>query len=148
MTYRIAAVALLVAGCATTPAPPPTPEQKPEPPPVVAPTPSKETIAVAGLMDTARSEAAAGNLAAAAASLERALRIEPRNPRLWHELARVRLKQGQHAQAENVAARSNSWAGDDKALRAENWRLIAETRRARGDTEGAQAAIEQAGASR
>ena len=50
---------------------------------------------------------------AAAASIERALRIEPRNPRLWQELARVRLKQGQYAQAENVAARSNSWAGDD-----------------------------------
>ena len=95
-------------------------------------------------MDSARAEAAAGNLAGAAASLERALRIEPRNPRLWHELARVRLKQGQHAQAESVAARSNSWAGEDKALRAENWRLIAESRRARGDADGAQAALEQA----
>ena len=93
-------------------------------------------------MDSARAEAASGNLAGAAASLERALRIEPRNPRLWHELARVRLKQGQYAQAENVAARSNSWAGDDKALRAENWRLIAQSREARGDAEGAKAALE------
>lgn len=99
---------------------------------------------MAGLMDSARADAAAGNLTNAAASLERALRIEPRNPRLWQELARVRLKQGQYAQAESVAARSNSWAGDDKGLRAENWRLIAEARRARGDTEGAQAALEQA----
>jgi Tfp pilus assembly protein PilF len=96
-------------------------------------------------MDSARAEYAAGNFPSAAASLERALRIEPRNPRLWHELARVRLKQGQYAQAESVAARSNSWAADDKALRAENWRLIAESRRARGDTEGAQAALEAAG---
>jgi len=99
---------------------------------------------VAGLMDSARADAAAGNLTSAAASLERALRIEPRNPRLWHELARVRLKQGQYAQAESVAARSNSWAADDRGLRAENWRLIAEARRARGDAEGAQAALEQA----
>jgi cytochrome c-type biogenesis protein CcmH/NrfG len=93
-------------------------------------------------METARADAASGNIAGAAASLERALRIEPRNARLWHELARVRLKQGEYAQAESVAARSNSWAGEDRALRAENWRLIAESRRARGDTEGAQKALE------
>jgi Tfp pilus assembly protein PilF len=142
----LALLAVLLAGCATQP---PAPEQAPEQPPVVpAIPPRQENIAIAGLMDSARAEAAAGNLAGAAASLERALRIEARNPRLWHELARVRLKQGQHAQAESVAARSNSWAGEDRALRAENWRLIAEARRARGDTEGAQAALEQAGASR
>ena len=132
---------LLLAGCAA-PEQQPTPEA---PPPVVpAPAPHKENVAIAGLMDSARSDAASGNLAGAAASLERALRIEPRNPRLWHELARVRLKQGQFAQAESVAARSNSWAGDDRSLRAENWRLIAESRRARGDNDGAQAALEAA----
>jgi len=136
-------LAVLLAGCATPPRPPPEAEPKPEAPPVAAPTP-KENIAIAGLMDSARTEAAAGNLAGAAASLERALRIEPRNPRLWHELARVRLKQGQHAQAESVAARSNSWVGEDKALRAENWRLISESRNARGDQEGAKAALEAA----
>jgi tetratricopeptide (TPR) repeat protein len=138
---------VLVAGCATAPEPAPTtpePEAAPSPAVVPATPPRQENIAVAGLMNSARTDAAAGNLPNAAASLERALRIEPRNPRLWQELARVRLKQGQYAQAESVAARSNSWAGDDKALRAENWRLIAETRRARGDAEGAEAALEQA----
>jgi cytochrome c-type biogenesis protein CcmH/NrfG len=95
-------------------------------------------------MDSARADLAAGRLANAAASLERALRIEPRNPRLWQELARVRLKQGDYAQAEGVAARSNSWAGADNALRAENWRLIAQAREARGDSEGARAALETA----
>ena len=141
---RLFIALLMLAGCAA-------PEQKPEPTPdaspPVAPAPApqqKETTAVAGLMESARSETAAGNLASAAASLERALRIEPRNPRLWQELARVRLKQGQHAQAESVAARSNSWAGEDRSLRAENWRIIAESRRARGDAEGAKAALEQA----
>jgi cytochrome c-type biogenesis protein CcmH/NrfG len=95
-------------------------------------------------METARSEQAAGNMVAAAASLERALRIEPRNPRLWQELARVRFRQGEHVQAENMAARSNSWAGEDRSLRAENWRIIAEARRARGDADGAKAALDQA----
>jgi Tfp pilus assembly protein PilF len=139
---KVLLILVLLGGCATPPAPP---ETRPEQPPPVAPAPppAKENIAVAGLMETARADAASGNLAGAAASIERALRIEPRNARLWHELARMRLKQGQYAQAENVAARSNSWAGDDRALRAENWRLIAESRRARGDSEGAKAALEQ-----
>jgi tetratricopeptide (TPR) repeat protein len=143
MKYLIVFAALL-AGCATAPAP--VPEPVPVPPPTPAPAP-RENVAVAGLMETARADVAAGRLANAAASLERALRIEPRNPRLWQELARVRLKQGQYAQAESVAARSNSWAGSDSALRAENWRLIAEAREARGDADGARAALEQAGRS-
>ena len=130
----------VLAGCATPPGQPPEP--KPEPPPVISS--QKENVAVAGLMDSARADTASGNLGGAAASLERALRIEPRNPRLWHELARVRLKQGQYAQAESVAARSNSWAGEDRLLRAENWRLIAQAREARGDAEGAKAALESA----
>ena len=146
------AFAAFLAGCATAPAPAPAPEPdlppvqlpEPGPAPVPAPVPRAENVAVAGLMDTARADAAAGRLANAAATLERALRIEPRNPRLWQELARVRLKQGQYAQAESVAARSNSWAGSDNALRAENWRLIAEARTARGDAEGARTALDAA----
>ena len=157
MRYALALAALL-AGCATTPGPAPTPAPEPDlppvqipeavPAPVLGPAPAPaartENVAIAGLMDTARADAAAGRLANAAATLERALRIEPRNPRLWHELARVRLKQGQYAQAESVAARSNSWAGSDNALRAENWRLIAEARTARGDAEGARTALDAA----
>jgi Tfp pilus assembly protein PilF len=103
-----------------------------------------ENAAVASLMDGAHADAAAGRLANAAASLERALRIEPRNPRLWQELARLRLAQGEYIQAEGAAARSNGWAGADMALRAENWRLIAKSREARGDATGARAATETA----
>ncbi|TMI01286.1 MAG: tetratricopeptide repeat protein [Betaproteobacteria bacterium] len=159
MKYVIIVSAVL-AGCATAPGPAPTTAPEPDLPPVQipeavpapvpgpgpapAPAARTENVAIAGLMDTARADTAAGRLANAAATLERALRIEPRNPRLWHELARVRLKQGQYAQAESVAARSNSWAGSDNALRAENWRLIAEARTARGDAEGARTALDAA----
>ena len=128
-------VLLLLSGCATAPAPTPEP---PTPGPAQAPTPApppaarSENIAVAGLMETARADASAGRLANAAASLERALRIEPRNPRLWQELARVRLRQGEYAQAESLAARSNTWAGADDALRAENARIVAEARELAG----------------
>ena len=109
-----------------------------------APSAHTENLAIAGLLLGARTDAAAGRLVNAAASLERALRIEPRNPRLWQELARVRLKQGDYAQAESTAARSNSWAGSDNALRADNWRIIAHARNARGDPEGARVALEAA----
>jgi len=133
-------LALAVAGCAAVvPDRGAPPEPAPEPPAA-----RTENIAVAGLVDGARADAAAGRLANAAAQLERALRIEPRNPRLWQELARVRLKQGDYAQVEGTAARSNSWARDDPALRAENWRLIAEAREARGDAQGALVAREAA----
>jgi cytochrome c-type biogenesis protein CcmH/NrfG len=142
-------VAALLGGCATAPGPAPEPAPAPAPAPAAAPEPAakppSENVAVAGLMQNARTEAAAGRFVNSAATIERALRIEPRNPRLWQELARVRLKQGEFAQAESVAARSNSWAGSDNTLRAENWRLIAESREARGDAEGAQKALETAG---
>ena len=138
-------LAALIAGCATGPAPAPSPEPSAPPQPEAAKPPAaSENVAVAGLMQSARADAAAGRLPNAAATIERALRIEPRNPRLWQELARVRLKQGEYAQAESVAARSNSWAGSDNTLRVENWRLIAQAREARGDPKGAQTALETA----
>ena len=138
----ILALAAILGGCATVYTPPPGTAPAPAPAPESAA--RTETIAIASLLDGARADTAAGRLANAAASLERALRIEPRNPRLWHELAGVRLKQGDYAQAESTAARSNSWAGGDSGLRAENWRLIAQAREARGDAEGARAALEAA----
>ena len=132
---RLALVLLLLAsGCAVVREAPPPPPLTPAPEIEGVPQPParSESLAVAGLIDSARNDQAAGRLAHAAASLERALRIEPKNPRLWHELARVRLRQGDYAQAESTAARSNAWAGDDKELRAANQRLIAEARAARG----------------
>jgi Tfp pilus assembly protein PilF len=123
---------LALAACAAPqPAPvesaPPGEQPAPATPPAASST-AKESVAVAGLMDRARTDAAAGRLAEAAATLERALRIEPRNPRLWQELARVRLQQGDFPQAESMAQRSNSWAGSDSALRAENARIIEQAR--------------------
>ncbi len=141
MRYLLA-VAAILGGCAV--AQYPAPVSEPLSVPVPAPPAPIENAAVASLIDGARADAASGRLANAAASLERALRIEPRNPRLWQELARVRLKQGEYAQAESTAARSNSWAGGDSSLRAENWRLIAQAREARGDAAGARAALEAA----
>lgn len=139
---------LVLAACASAPGPAPTPAPPapgPAPVPEAAPKPAPtENVAVAGLIQSARADSAAGRLTNAAATLERALRLEPRNPRLWQELARVRIRQGEYGQAESVASRSNTWAGSDNALRAENWRLIAQARDAQGNAEGARQALETA----
>ena len=127
---RFFLLSLLLAGCA---APPQGPSEAPPAPPVPeAPPAVKENVAIAGLMESARNDAAAGRLVQAAASLERALRIEPRNPRLWHELAKVRLRQADYGQAESLAARSNTYAGSDNDLRAANQKVISDARAARG----------------
>lgn len=123
--------ALFLAGCAVLqPAAPP-------------PEPSGNTAVVA-LLNKAQDQASFGQLDAAGANLERALRIEPRNPVLWQELARVRLEQGQYRQAENLAAKSNALCGSSRYLQAENWRIIGEARSRRGDLQGARSAFEKA----
>jgi len=104
------------------------------------PMPVSDNPAVLTLVEQARAETAENKLQSAVATIERAQRIEPRNPWLWQELARLHLAQGDHAQAESLAARSNTWAGNDWGLRAANWRLIGAARAARGDVTGAQAA--------
>jgi predicted Zn-dependent protease len=100
--------------------------------------------AVVSLVDQARTEAAAGRTENAAQSMERAIRLEPKNPRLWQELARLRLTQRDYAQAEQVAMRSNTFTRGDYSIRAENWNIIAQAREARGDIAGARSAREVA----
>jgi predicted negative regulator of RcsB-dependent stress response len=108
------------------------------------PTQPSGNTAVIALLSKAKNQSAAGRMDAAGANLERALRIEPRNPVLWHELARVRLEQGQYRQAENMAAKSNMLAGTNRYQRAKNWRIIGEARSRRGDLQGAREAFEKA----
>jgi len=80
------------------------------------------------LASSADAAMARGDLTASAASLERALRIEPNNAGLWSRLAEVRLRQGDTAQAEQLALKANGLAGADAALRARNDQIVAQTR--------------------
>lgn len=157
-------IALVLSACATqtqttryppvierSPEPPaanyPRTEPAPFPPPVTGtPLPERSTggAAVIALLERADQQYMEQDLDAAAASLERALRIEPRNPLLWHRLASVRLDQGQIDQAMQMAAKSNSFAGSNRSLMARNWRLIALAQRAKGDLEAARAAEDKA----
>ncbi len=100
--------------------------------------------AVVSLLNTASAQSRAGDHARAAATLERAITIEPNNAWLWHRLAGTRLAEGRLEQAASLAAKSNSLATADRSLQADNWKLIAQVRRRQGDTGGAAAAEAQA----
>ena len=100
--------------------------------------------AVVALLQQAEQQANAGDLDSATASLERAIRIDPRNPVLWFHLATVRLAQGEPAQAEQLATKSNSLAPGNYAQQSRNWLLIAAARRQLNNGPGAAAAEQRA----
>lgn len=96
--------------------------------------------AVVALLEDAEDLMQAGRHEMAAASLERALRIESKNARLWSRLAAVRFGQGSWQQARSLAQRSNSLSRGDRTLQLSNWRLIEEASRRLGDETAAEAA--------
>lgn len=100
--------------------------------------------AVIALLDRSRRDTEAGQREAAGASLERGLRIEPRNAWLWLELAQLRLAQGQYAQAIALARKSISFAGRERRLLALDWRVIGNARVAQGNAAEAEQAFKLA----
>lgn len=133
----------------SAPAPAPAPSQtttaptqstpRQSAPPVPAPTPPSSPAVVA-LLAQAKHERRAGHLERSDAALERALHIEPRNPRTWYRMAQVRLEEGNSAQAEAFALKCIRLSRADRRLQARAWALIASARRAQGDAQGAAAA--------
>ncbi|MEE4638339.1 MAG: tetratricopeptide repeat protein [Wenzhouxiangella sp.] len=81
--------------------------------------------AVAELSEAARQAEQDDDLGRAAMLLERALRIEPRDPELLQQMAEVRLDQGQWEQAESHARRSFDVGPRVGELCQRNWRTIA-----------------------
>lgn len=76
-----------------------------------APPPSANT-AVNTLLAQAATERRGGNLDAAIAAAERALRIAPADPAVYCELATLRLERGDHALAEQLARKGLSYQPD------------------------------------
>ena len=116
------------------------------PPPGAAAPPRSSVIAtpsnpaVLALLDQAKLQAQQGDGERAAATLERAIRIEPRDPWLWHRLAVLRLQQQRYRDAIDMANKSNALADDDKLLLSGNYQVIAQALAAAGDREGAERA--------
>lgn len=128
--------------------PPLLPEPEPKAPVAVE---YPKTLAAAGaappvlaLARQAQQSRAAGQHEAALGQWQRALRIEPRNAFLWHEIASTHLSLQHAGQAESAAQKSTSLARGNLWLEAENWRLIASARRLLLDTTGAEAAMARA----
>jgi tetratricopeptide (TPR) repeat protein len=156
MKYQKASTVLPVAGLlllsacgALPPAPPsqPRPEAGPgstqtqsRPPPEAAPIeqaprpPPKQFRlgpATLSLVAQAHKQSQGGDYDQAAATLERALRIEPSNPLLWIELGEVRLGEKNADQADSMGRKALSLATGDTQAQSAAWRLIADSLRAR-----------------
>ncbi len=121
----------------------PAPAAPPTTPAVSAPAPNAATgatgrgamavvglsAASASLMSSADHHAAAGDLDAAAADIEHALRLQPAQPRLWLELGELRLRQGQRDQARTLARKALTLVGSDAGLGARAADLLRRTSR-------------------
>jgi hypothetical protein len=99
---------------------------------------------VLALLTSASQQQGGGDLNGAAASLERAQRIAPREPQVLYKLAQVRLAQGDAAQAEQVALRGLSLANGRPTMQASLWDLIAKCRDQQGNAAGAAEARQKA----
>ena len=125
---------------APTPEAPTAPEQPSRPPPKQF----RLSPATNALVQQAHSQAHAGAFAPAAATVERALRIEPENPLLWIELGQIRLSENNPAQADATGHKALALATGDPQAQASAWRLIAESLRVRGRNEEAANADKKA----
>ena len=108
--------------------------------------------AVLALLNKARKASKKGSLTVAESHLERALRIEPRNPTLWLYMAKLRLYAGKFKEAINLAKKalalstSSSTTGgiSSNSMRADSWRVIAHAYQKQGKTAQAKKAQNKA----
>lgn len=128
---------------------PPAPAQPAAPlqsTPTPAPAPRNYTLSppAAALVSMAQAQERSGNYGLAAQTLERALSIEPRNPRLWIALGRESLAAGNPAQAYGMARKALYLAGGAPGVQATAWGLAAAALRAQGRNQAAVAAERKA----
>jgi Flp pilus assembly protein TadD len=130
----------------TQPVPPTT---SPAPTQPSTPAPPREPVlspASRALVAQSQSQLASKNYPLAAASIERALRIEPGNGLLWVELGKVRMAEGNYQQAENFGRKAIALTGNAPNAQSTAWRLVADAYRARGKTNEAHDADVRAAA--
>lgn len=113
-------LSLLLAACASSP--------QPTTPMMDISSEQDTRRATSSLLAKVEIQEGAQNWERAAALLERALRIEPRDAQLWHRLAQIRLQQGQYHLAASLAQKSNALAGDNVQLKEKNTRLVKQAR--------------------
>jgi len=100
--------------------------------------------AVVALLGDAQQAAGRGDYANAESQVERALRIAPRDPQIYLQLAAVKRQQGEYLQAEQVALRGIALASGLPDYKRRLWRELALIRTQAGDFAGATAAEAEA----
>jgi cytochrome c-type biogenesis protein CcmH/NrfG len=111
----------------------------------ITPVPEKVPSApAADLLSEAERDLQAGNYNRAELQLERAMRMEPRNGRVWHFMARIRYEQGDYGQTVQFCLKSNTLAGDNLTLKRQNWMLLEKAYTSLGETAKAEEARKKA----
>jgi predicted Zn-dependent protease len=96
--------------------------------------------AVGALALAANQDSKSGNIEAATTTIERAIRIEPRNATLYYKLALLKLKQSKPRLAEDLAKKAILLATNDPQLKKHSWLLVARAREIQGDVKGGKEA--------
>lgn len=111
---------------------------------VVEETPPVPHGVAASLQKSAGESLSAGRFSQAEILVERALRLEPRNPELWHMMARVKAGQNNPAQTVQFCLKSNSLAAGNLTLTRRNWLLMEKAYQSMGQAEQAAQARKKA----
>ncbi len=97
----------------TIPPPSTVPDSIPEPPPLDY---KAQTGVASSLYNQSRKLISEGQYGQAELTLERALRIEPKNGYYWYTMADLKYRQNKRSQAVQFCLKSKSLAGKDKKL--------------------------------
>jgi tetratricopeptide (TPR) repeat protein len=116
----------------------------PPPPPIPSFSPLESfaplSPAVNALTLAANQNSKSGNIESATTTIERAIRIEPRNATLYYKLALLKLKQSKPRLAEDLAKKAAILASNDIQLKKHSWLLVARAREVQGDLDGGKEA--------
>lgn len=91
--------------------------------------------AIKALLVQAYADAKLGRTNAAMIKLERGLRIEPQNPKLWNQLAELHYKKGNYQQAITMAKKAINLSSNDQEMTDKNWQFISKVAEKSGDSQ-------------
>ena len=123
--------------------PPPVETNKTVASNATAAAPAEGETAVSALLKKASGSLGKGDLDGAAAYLENAQRLDPKNSKILFDIANIRYHQGRYKEAESMASRAVQNGGNNAMLK-KSWSLISNARNKQGDSQGAVQAATKA----
>ncbi|EPJ47883.1 MAG: hypothetical protein OFPI_31500 [Osedax symbiont Rs2] len=104
---------------------------------------SAQNPATIALLNTANYQVNSGSLRAAQASLERALRISPKDPEVYQSLGEVHRQLAEFSQAEQMVLKGITVAAGQSVKLRRLWSALAKIRSQAGDAVGANKAFQK-----